>query len=115
MRVFIAALVLIFSFQSWTKAETYSCIYEFNNKTNLKVMKRQKNIFIDDDGTKAGEVIFENDESIILMDYFSLMSEDFPAVAFLTHIDKRQKAFIMTGLKYPKPTATIFGKCKVTD
>ena len=43
------------------------------------------------------------------------MDEDFPQIIFVIHIDKIKKAFIMTGLKYPNPTKTISGECKIIN
>jgi len=43
------------------------------------------------------------------------MDEDFPQIIFVIHIDKIKKAFIMTGLKYPNPTKTISGECKINN
>ena len=84
-------------------SETYSCMYKFNDETKLKVMKRQGKIFIDDEGDNIGDIFLENEDSIVLTQYYPFIDIDYPQIIFVIHIDKIKKAFTMTGLKYPNP------------
>jgi len=90
-------------------------MYKFNDETRLKVMKRQGKIFVDDEGDNIGDIFIENEDSIVLTQYYPFIDKDFPQIIFVTHIDKIKKAFTMTGLKYPNPTKTIRGKCKIIN
>ena len=108
-------IFLVLMFCNTSYSETYSCMYKFNDETRLKVIKRQGKIFVDEEGDNIGDIFLENDDSIVLTQYYPFMDEDFPQIIFVIHIDKIKKAFIMTGLKYPNPTKTISGECKINN
>ena len=90
-------------------------MYKFGDETRLKVLKRQGKIFVNEEGDSEGDIFLDNKESIVITKYYPFMDKDFPQIIFVTHIDKIKKAFIMTGLKYPNPTKTITGECKVIN
>ena len=110
MRVFIAVLVLIFSFQSLTKAETYSCTYKWNDEIRTSVEKRTGSTFtsIYEDGHKAKyQEMIETKDRIILIDNLETV--------FMKVIWKKEKTFSMIGLSSNKKkhTAIIDGKCRI--
>ena len=43
MKRLLFILILTFSFQSWTNAETYSCSYKWNDEIRTTVAKRNNN------------------------------------------------------------------------
>ena len=90
-------------------------MYKFDDETGLKVMKRQGKTFVDEEGGSIGDIFLENEESIVLTKYYPFMNKDFPQIIFVIHIDKIKKAFMMVGLKYPNPTKTISGECKIIN
>ena len=90
-------------------------MYKFNDETRLKVMKRQGKIFVDEEEDNIGDIFLENEDSIVLTEYYPFMDKDFPQIIIVIHIDKIKKAFIMTGLKYPNHTKTISGECKIIN
>ena len=110
MRIFIAVLVLIFSFQSWIKAETYSCNYQWNDEIRSSVERRSGSTFtsIYEDGNKSTwQEVIEKKDRIILID--SLNS------VFMKVIWKDEKKFTMVGLNsdHSKTTNIIHGICRV--
>ena len=115
MKNFFLYIITSFLFSSICYAETYTCMYEFNNETRLKILKRQGKTFVDEEGDVAGKIFLENDESIIITQYYPYMDKDYPQIIFVTHIDKLKSAFSMSGLKYPNPTNSISGKCKIMN
>lgn len=115
MKIFFVYIFLSFLFFNTSYSETFSCMYKFNDETRLKVMKRQGKIFVNEEGDKIGDIFLDNKESIVLTQYYPFMDKDFPQIIFVIHIDKIKKAFVMTGLKYPSPTKTISGECKIIN
>ena len=115
MKKVVLYIFLSFLFFNTSYSETYSCMYKFNDETRLKVMKRQGKIFVDEEGDNIGDIFLENEESIVLTRYYPFMDKDFPQIIFVIHIDKIKKAFTMIGLRYPNPTKTISGECKIIN
>ena len=115
MKKTLIYIFISFLYFNTSYSETYSCMYKFGDETRLKVLKRQGKIFVNEEGDSEGDIFLDNKESIVITKYYPFMDKDFPQIIFVTHIDKIKKAFIMTGLKYPNPTKTITGECKVIN
>ena len=112
MRIFIAVLVLIFSLQSWSKAETYSCSYKWNDEIRTSVEKRTGSTFtsIYKDGRKAKyQELIESKDKIILIDNLESV--------FMKVIWKDEKKFSMVGLNsdHSKTTNIIHGECRIIE
>ena len=110
VRIFIAVLVLIFSLQSWTKAETYSCNYKWNDEIRTSVDKRTGSTFttIYENGSEAKYLeMIETKDRIILIDNLETV--------FMKVIWKKEKKFSMIGLSSNDENHTniIDGKCRV--
>ena len=108
-------IFLSFLFFNTGYSETYSCVYKFNDETRFKILKRQGKIFVDEEGDNVGEIFIENKDSIVITQYYPFLDKDYPQIIFVTHIDKLETAFSMSGLKYPNPTQSISGKCKIIN
>ena len=108
-------IFLSFLFFNTVYSETYSCVYKFDDETRFKILKRQGKIFVNEEGDSVGEIFIENKDSIVITQYYPFLEKDYPQVIFVTHIDKLKTAFTMSGLKYPNPTRTISGKCKIIN
>ena len=68
-----------------------------------------------EEGDNVGEIFIENKDSIVITQYYPFLDKDYPQIIFVTHIDKLETAFSMSGLKYPNPTQSISGKCKIIN
>ena len=105
-------IILTFNFQSWAKAEIYSCNYKWNDEIRTTVAKRTGSSFttIYESGEefKYHEMI-EKKDRIILID--SLDS------VFMTVIWKDEKKFTMVGFnsEHSKTTEIIHGNCRVIE
>ena len=103
-------LILTFSFQSWTKAETYSCNYKWNGEIRTSVEKRTGSTFtsIYEDGSEAKyQEMIETKDRIILIDNLETV--------FMKVFWKKEKTFSMIGLSSntKNHTSIIDGKCRV--
>jgi len=112
MRVFLAVLVLILNLQSWSKAETYSCSYKWNDEIRTTVEKRTGSTFtsIYKDGYKAKyQEVIESKDKIILIDNLESV--------FMKVIWKDKKKFSMVGLNsdHSKTTNIIHGECRIIE
>ena len=110
MRIFLSVLILIFSLQSLTKAETYSCTYKWNDEIRTSVDKRTGSTFtsIYEDGFEAKyQEKIETKDKIILIDNLETV--------FMKVIWKKEKKFSMIGLSSNDKNHTdiIDGKCRV--
>ena len=110
MRIILAVLILMFSFQSWANAETYSCNYQWNDEIRTSVEKRSGSTFVtiyEDGDTSKWQEIIEKEDRIILIDSLSTV--------FMKVIWKDEKKFTMIGLSSDssKTTNIIHGKCRV--
>ena len=117
MKTFITLFVLFFSYSAYS--ETWSCIYEHNNKSKTKIMVRDTNnkfydIFEDSSSKYYYETIKENSNHIVLIDIIEF--GDTYAI-YLVQLDKKKKGFSMVGLQYENPnnggTDIISGRCKI--
>ena len=112
MRVFIIVLVLIFNLQSWTKAETYSCSYKWEDEIRTSVEQRTGNTFstIYEDGRKSAyQEMIETKDRIILIDNL--------ITVLMKVIWKDKKTFTMVGLNSDnsRNTNIIYGECRVIE
>ena len=111
MKILITILVL---FSPSVFAETWSCTYEFNNKTEQSIVKRSENTFLqvyEDFTSPIGyDIIKENDQFIHL--YLKIPNDVY---AYIMLLDKNKKAFLMVGLEYQNSTEIIEGPCIVFE
>jgi len=112
MKKLLIMMILIFSFQSWSKAETYSCSYKWGDEIRTSVDERTGSTFtsIYKDGFEAPyQEMIESDDRIILIDNLKTV--------FLKVIWKDEKKFSMIGLSSDpkKHTNIIDGKCRVIE
>ena len=109
MKILITILVL---FSPSVFAETWSCTYEFNNKTEQSIVKRSENTFLqvyEDFTSPIGyDIIKENDQFIHL--YMKIPNDVY---VYIMLLDKNKKAFLMVGLDYQNSTEIIEGPCIV--
>tara|TARA_B100001057_G_scaffold442961_1_gene478707 strand:+ start:450 stop:758 length:309 start_codon:yes stop_codon:yes gene_type:complete len=100
VKKFILILFFTFTFTTISKAETWSCIYNFNNESRTMEITRtsSKQFSTIDDGK-----IIKSKIDIIkeTKDYIHLYT-DFNSVpmAFVRVLDKNKKTFVMVGLEY---------------
>jgi menaquinone-dependent protoporphyrinogen IX oxidase len=109
----ILTIILVFTFTTSLKAETWSCIYSYNNETRTYELKRVagKSFARVNNGKTDSykmKIVKETNKYIHL--YESIGSFE---TAFLTILDKKNTAFVMVGLEYKNSTAIIEGKCIV--
>ena len=97
-------------------AETWSCVYQFNNESRQNILERKGSKFysIFEDGVVDNigiTIVKENKNFIHLYQHI-----DFPkgnTTAFFTLLDKTKKSFVMVGLEYENSTDIIEGKCTI--
>ena len=97
-------------------AETWSCVYQFNNESRQTILERKGNKFynifksgvIDNIGQN---IVKETNNFIHLYQHIDIPEGD--TTAFLTLLDKTKKSFVMVGLRYEDSTAIIEGKCTI--
>ena len=97
-----------------SKAETWSCIYNFNNKSNTMEITRTSSkkfsLVADGEIVKSDIVVVkETNEYIYLYTNFNPISP----TAFFRVLNKRNNTFVMVGLEYQNSTSIIEGKCIV--
>ena len=107
----ILTIILVFTFITSLKAETWSCIYNFDNESRtMEVTRVDRNHF---SPIYDGEV--SNHKSKIVKetrDFIHLYSHvGNNKTAYLRVLDKKNSSFIMVGLEYQNSTAIIEGKC----
>ena len=97
-------------------AETWSCVYQFNNESRQNILERKGNkfhsIYQEDVIDNIGMTILKETKNFIHL----YQHIDFPpgdTTAFLTILDKTKKSFAMVGLKYEDSTNIVEGKCTI--
>lgn len=94
-------------------AETWSCVYQFNNESKQYILEREGNkfysIFENNVIDRIGQTIVKENKNFIHL------HQNIPgnSTAFLTLLDKEKKGFVMVGLEYENSTAIIEGKCTI--
>ena len=107
----ILTIILVFTFTTSLKAETWSCIYQFNNESKtMEITRVDRNHFssiYDGEVSKFKIKIIKETK-----DFIHLYSNIDPfQTAYLRVLDKKNSSFIMVGLEYQNSTAIIEGKC----
>ena len=97
-------------------AETWSCIYEFNNESRQNIIERKKNKFysIYEDGvidTEGMTIVKENKNFIHLHQHIGYPKDD--TTAFVILLDKTKKSFVMVALEYQNSSDIIEGNCRI--
>tara|TARA_B100001059_G_C17680055_1_gene499222 strand:+ start:187 stop:537 length:351 start_codon:yes stop_codon:yes gene_type:complete len=97
-------------------AETWSCLYEFDNNKLKVVLKRNGNKFSlisgSNDKVDGIKIIKENDYLIHLYTHIEFPKDN--TTAFLILLDKTKKGFVMVGLEYKTSTEIVEGSCIVS-
>ena len=97
-------------------AETWSCLYEFDNNKLKVVLKRNGNEFslISGSNNKVDgiKIIKENNYLIHLYTHVEFPKDN--TTAFLILLDKTKKGFVMVGLEYKTSTEIVEGSCIVS-
>ena len=97
-------------------AETWSCLYEFDNDKLKVVLKRNGNEFslISGSNNKVDgiKIIKENNYLIHLYTHVEFPKDN--TTAFLILLDKTKKSFVMVGLEYKASTEIVEGGCIVS-
>ncbi|MDA9709843.1 hypothetical protein N9U19_02655 [Candidatus Pelagibacter sp.] len=97
-------------------AETWSCLYEFDNDKLKVVIKRNGNEFslISGSNNKVDgiKIIKENNYLIHLYTHVEFPKDN--TTAFLILLDKTKKSFVMVGLEYKASTEIVEGGCIVS-
>ena len=116
MKKIISILFFTFTFTYATvsKAETWSCIYNFNNENRtMEITRTSSNKFSVIHGGKILKsdivVAKETNEYIYLYTNFSPTGP----TAFFRVLNKKNNTFVMVGLEYQNSTAIVEGKCIV--
>ena len=91
-------------------AETWSCVYQFNNESRQMILERRGNKFhqIFDSNTIDNigmNIINETNNFIHLYRHIDSV--------FIVILDKPKKNFVMVGLNYKNSTKVIEGKCTI--
>ena len=91
-------------------AETWSCVYQFNNEPKQVILERKGNkfhqFFDSNNIDKRGmSIINETNNFIHLYSHISSV--------FIVILDKPKKNFVMVGLDYKNSTKVIEGKCTI--
>ena len=109
-------IFLSLMFCSSVFAETWSCLYEFDNNKLKVVLKRDGNKFslISGSNEKVDgiKIIKENDYLIHLYTHIEFPKDN--TTAFLILLDKTKKGFVMVGLEYETSTEIVEGSCIVS-
>ena len=97
-------------------AETWSCVYQFNNESRQNILERKgnkfHNIYKDDFIDTLGQTILKETKNFIhLYQHVDVPKGD--TTAFLTILDKTKRSFVMVGLKYENSTDIVEGKCTI--
>ena len=116
MRKIFIYIFLILIWCNFGHAETWSCVYQFDNESRQVILERKRNKFynifksgvID---TIGQNIVKETNNFIHLYQHIDVPKGD--TTAFLTLLDKTKKSFVMVGLKYNNSTAIIEGKCTI--
>ena len=97
-------------------AETWSCLYEFDNNKLKVVLKRNGNEFSIISGSNEKvdgiKIIKENDYLIHLYTHVEFPKDN--TTAFLILLDKTKKGFVMVGLEYKTSTEIVEGSCIIS-
>ena len=97
-------------------AETWSCLYEFDNNKLKVVLKRNGNEFslIGGNNEKVDgiKIIKENNHLIHLYTHIEFPIDS--TTAFLILLDKTKKSFVMVGLTYKSSTDIVEGGCIIS-
>ena len=107
----ILTIILVFTFATILKAETWSCIYNHNNESKtMEVTRVDSNHFSSIYDGKISK--YKIDIVKETKDFIHLYSNigSFPT-AFLRVLDKKNSSFVMVGLEYQNSTDIIEGKC----
>ena len=113
MKKIFLIFILNFFFSPKSFAETWSCIYEFGEKSNQYIINRKGRKFItihanDLKDTVGHTIVKENNDFVHL--YKNYPDDD---TAFFVILDKKNEAFVMTALQYSNSSAIIEGKCRI--
>ena len=96
-------------------AETWSCVYQFNNESRQNILERKGNKFHNiykDLIDSTGQTILKETKNFIhLYQHIDFPKDD--TTAFLTILDKTKKSFVMVGLKYKDSSDIVEGKCTI--
>ena len=96
-------------------AETWSCVYEFNNESRQHVVERKGNkfysVFEDVVDTDGMTIVKENKNFIHLHQHVGYPEDD--TTAFIVLLDKIKKSFVMVALQYENSSQIIEGKCRI--
>ena len=114
MKKIFFILLLTFNYTTTSKAETWSCIYNFNNKSGtmeiIRTANKKFSVMSDGKILKSDIVVVkETDQYIYLYTDFNPTGK----TAFFRVLDKKKSTFVMVGLEYENSTAIIEGKCLV--
>ena len=97
-------------------AETWSCLYEFDNNKLKVVLKRNRNEFSLISGSNERvdgiNIIKENNHLIHLYAHIEFPKDN--TTAFLILLDKTKKGFVMVGLEYKTSTEIVEGSCIIS-
>ena len=116
MRNLVLYIFFALIFSSSVFAETWSCMYEFDNNKLKVVLKRNRNEFslISGSNEKVDgiKIIKENNYLIHLYTHVEFPKDN--TTAFLILLDKTKKGFVMVGLEYKASTEIVEGDCIVS-
>ena len=97
-------------------AETWSCLYEYDNNKLKLALKRNGNEFSLINGSNQKidgiNIVKENNYLIHLHAHVEFPKDN--TTAFLILLDKAKKGFVMVGLEYKASTAIVEGDCIVS-
>tara|TARA_Y100001958_G_scaffold140097_1_gene114467 strand:- start:337 stop:690 length:354 start_codon:yes stop_codon:yes gene_type:complete len=115
-KLFISICFLSLIFCNVSIAETWSCLYEFDNNKLKAVFKRNGNEFtlISESNEKVDgiKIIKENKYLIHLYTHVEFPKDN--TTAFLILLDKTKKSFVMVGLTYKSSTDIVEGGCIIS-
>ena len=113
MKILLTIIILILTYTTKLQAETWSCIYSFNNESRtMEVTRVGRNHFSRIyDGKVSNFKIEIVNETRDFIHLYNNVGDD--KMAFLRVLDKKNSSFVMVGLEYQDSTDIIEGKCIV--